>query len=391
MDFGFDVPNFMLIIDYMRDFYYWLKISQIGRLTLALFMMVFAFIMKSVFSFLIVKLLDFLLLKKFIYGQSKLLDEIRQPIEFVPVVVGVYFAITVLDIPPKLVFYTRNLLKSLYIFNITWIVYSFVNPLAVFLKRTHLDSKKTVILAWGVRISKFIIFIVGLSALLENWGVKVSTLIASLGLVGMAVALGAQDMFKNIISGIAIISEKRFNVGDIVKVDNADSPIEGIVETIGFRSTMMRKFDGSPLFVPNTTLADAAVINFSSRLYRRIEWGINLEYRTTADQLRYIRQEIENYLYESGDFVKPPASILQVRVDKFTHSSIEMMVYCFVGTNVWADWLRIKEDLVLQIKEIVEKAGASFAFPSTSVYVEKVNEKLVPRTLSKGLSKKIKK
>ncbi len=389
-NFNFGIPDFSLLFDYVLNFYFWLQMSNIGRIAIALFIMLFAFIVKDFFSFLMVKFLNFLVLKKITYGQEKSLKEIGQPIEFIPVVIGVYFALTVLRIPSSFVFYTRNLLKSLYIFNITWLIYSFISPVAAIFKKTHLDNTKTVIITWTVRIIKFLIFIIGASALLENWGVKVSTLIASLGLVGMAVALGAQDMFKNIISGMAIISEKRFNIGDIIRIEDPDNPIEGIVENIGFRSTMIRKFDRAPLFVPNSTVSDAAVVNFSSRKYRRIEWYISLEYRTTAAQLRYIRQEIERYLIENDDFVKPPESIMQVRIDKIGKYAIDLMVYCFANTNVWADWLRIKEDLVIKIKEVVEEAGANFAYSSTSLYVEKVDNNIVSRNLPDKLKDKIK-
>ncbi|MGN0929528.1 MAG: mechanosensitive ion channel family protein [Alphaproteobacteria bacterium] len=388
--FNFGMPDVSLILDYISNFYYWLQMTNVGRFVIALFIMLIAFIVKDFFSFLMVKLLNFLILKKITYGQEKSLREIGQPIEFIPIVVGVYFAISVLKIPHSLVFYTRNLLKSLYIFNITWLIYSFISPVAAIFRKTHLDNTKTVVITWSVRILKFLVFIIGASALLENWGVKVSTLIASLGLVGMAVALGAQDMFKNIISGMAIISEKRFNIGDIIKIEDVDNPIEGIVENIGFRSTMIRKFDRAPLFVPNSTLSDAAVINFSSRKYRRIEWYIALEYRTTSNQLRYIRQEIEKYLIDNNDFVKPPESIMQVRIDKISPSSIDLLVYCFANTNVWADWLKIKEDLVLKIKEVVEEANANFAYPSTSIYVEKVDNKIMPKRLPNNLIDKIK-
>ena len=95
-------------------------------------------------------------------------------------------------------------------------------------------------------------------------------------------------------------------------------------------------------------------------------------------------------MIENNDFVKPPESIMQVRIDKIGTSSIDLMVYCFSKTNVWADWLRIKEDLVIKIKEIVEEAGANFAYSSTSIYVEKVDNKIVPRRLPDNLMDKIK-
>ena len=139
------------------------------------------------------------------------------------------------------------------------------------------------------------------------------------------------------------------------------------------------------MFVPNSTLSVAAVINFSSRMYRRIEWTIRLEYRTSSNQLRYITQEIKRYLFENENFVKPPESISQVRLDKFGENSIELLIYCFTNTNVWAEWLKIKEDFIIKIKEIVERAGAGFALPSNSIYVEQVEHNLKKRELPKEL------
>jgi len=198
------------------------------------------------------------------------------------------------------------------------------------------------------------------------WGIKIGPIIAGLGLVGVAVALGAQDLFKNLISGILVLVEKRFKVGDWIIVENI---IEGIVESIGFRSTVIRKFDKSIAIIPNFHFAENAVINISATTNRGISWIITLQYSTTVEQLKKIRDEIEKYITTNKDY---KTSIgYAVRVDKFSDSSIDMFVRCFTVTNKWIEWLSIKERLVIAIKEIVEKNNASFAFPSQSIYVEK--------------------
>ncbi|MDW7680691.1 MAG: mechanosensitive ion channel, partial [bacterium] len=129
----------------------------------------------------------------------------------------------------------------------------------------------------------------------------------------------------------------------------------------------------APVFVPNSKLSDNAVINFSAMTFRRIYWVIGVEYRTTVDQLRIIRDGIENFILESKDFVIPPEAPTFVRIDKFSDSSIDIMVYCFTRTTVWGDWLKIKEALAYHIKQTVEGAGAAFAFPSRSIYLETVS------------------
>ena len=134
--FNFDFENSLFFSLYLKNFYYWLKMSDVGRLFSASLILLFAVLVRHIFSFFVVKTLNFFVIKKIAYGQEKFLREIAKPIEFIPIVCGVYFAITVLKIPSSLVYYTRNLLTSLYIFTITWLIYSFVNPIAFIFRKS---------------------------------------------------------------------------------------------------------------------------------------------------------------------------------------------------------------------------------------------------------------
>jgi len=122
--------------------------------------------------------------------------------------------------------------------------------------------------------------------------------------------------------------------------------------------------------VPNATLADTAVINFSEMTHRRIYWKIGVLYDTTAEQLREVRDGIEAYIHGDEAFADPSDVATFVRIDSFNDSSIDIMIYCFTKTTVWGEWLVVKEALAYRIKEIVEGAGTGFAFPSRSLYVE---------------------
>ena len=120
-----------------------------------------------------------------------------------------------------------------------------------------------------------------------------------MGLFSVAVALGAQDLFKNLISGILIIGENRFQPGDRIEVTGE---LHGIVETIGFRSTVIRSFDTAPMIIPNKDLSDVKVVNHGKMLNRRINWKINLTYSTTVEQLEKIRTEIKEYILANKNF-----------------------------------------------------------------------------------------
>ena len=332
-----------------------------------LILFVFVFF-RSIFTSLVMSRLRAVVKKSSNQIDDEVLDAFKEPIKFIPIVVGVYIASTYIDLNETLQIFADNFNRSLITILIFWLLYKLIDPLSYFAHK-FTDVLTSDLVDWGIRILKFAIFFIGAAAVLELWGIKVGPILAGLGLLSVAIALGAQDLFKNLISGILILLEKRFKNGDWIKVENI---VEGTVENIGFRSTVVRQFDSSPVMVPNFNFAENAVTNFSNMQNRRIYWTIGLEYKTNLDQLRKIRDEIEDYLKESGNFVSESEQATFVRIDKFSDSSIDILVYCFAKTKVWGDWLKVKEELAYQIKNIVENNNAGFAFPSQTIYYENI-------------------
>jgi len=287
------------------------------------------------------------------------------PARFFPIVIGFFIASYYLEFSPESQSFIDNVNKSLITILIFWLIHQFIQPVTYLLGGLEKLLTKELI-GWVVKALKILIFILGAAAVLELWGIKIGPIIAGLGLFGVAVALGAQDLFKNLISGILVLVEKRFKVGDWIIVEGI---IEGIVERIGFRSTVVRKFDKSLAIIPNFQFAENAVINISETTNWIISWVITLQYNTTVEQLKKIRDEIEKYVTTHKDFKTSLGHA--VRVDKFSDSSIDMYIRCFTVTDDWDNWLAVKERLAIEIKQIVEKNNASFAFPSQSIYVEK--------------------
>ena len=287
------------------------------------------------------------------------------PARFLPIVLGVFFASYYMSFSDESKTFIDNINRTLITILIFWIIHQIIEPISYIL--SGLDRILTrELIGWIIKSLKILIFILGAAAVLELWGIKIGPIIAGLGLFGVAVALGAQDLFKNLISGILVLVEKRFKMGDWILVEGI---IEGIVERIGFRSTVIRKFDKSLAIIPNFQFAENAVINVSQTTNWIISWVINLQYDTTVEQLKTIRNEIEDYIVKNEDYKQELG--YAVRVDKFSDSSIDMYIRCFTKTDDWDEWLVVKERLAISIKQIVEKNGASFAFPSQSIYVEK--------------------
>ncbi|MDC0353192.1 mechanosensitive ion channel family protein [Candidatus Pelagibacter sp.] len=287
------------------------------------------------------------------------------PARFLPIVLGFFIASYYMTFSAEGREVVDTINRTLITILIFWVIHQIIEPISYIL--SGLDKLLTrELIGWIIKSLKILIFILGLAAVLELWGIKIGPIIAGLGLFGVAVALGAQDLFKNLISGILVLVEKRFKIGDWILVEGI---IEGTVENIGFRSTSVRKFDKSLAIIPNFQFAENAVVNVSETSNWRIRWIITLQYDSTIEQLKKVREEIENYINNSNDFDKSAG--VAVRIEKFSDSSIDILVRCFTDSNSWSNSLEVKERLAIEIKQIVEKNGASFAFPSQSIYIEK--------------------
>lgn len=340
---------------------------DIGSILTALAIFAGFMIVRGLFSKYVVYRLHKMTEKTKTGVDDKIIDALAPPIKFIPVILGFFFAVQYLSPEGDVEFFFARVMRSLIAFTIFWAIYRAALPMAHGFKKLERLLTRAM-LDWLFKVLRVLIVFIGAAVVLEIWGIEVGPLLAGLGLFGAAVALGAQDLFKNLIGGLTIIAEKRFHPGEWIRVDGV---VEGIVEDIGFRSTKVRRFDKAPVDVPNSALSDAVVTNFSRMTNRRIYWTIGVTYSTTTEQLKIIRDEIMDYLAQTDTFAQPPDVPQFVRVDAFGASSIDIMIYCFTNTTDWGEWLEIKEEFAFKIKEIVEdKAGTGFAFPSQSVYLE---------------------
>ena len=322
-------------------------------------------VFRGIISKVIIKKLEIISKKTTNKLDDTFVSSLIGPARFLPIVIGFFIASYYMSFSLEGREIVDTINRTLITILIFWIIHQIIEPVSYVLSGLdQLLSRE--LIGWIIKSIKILIFILGLAAVLELWGIKIGPIIAGLGLFGVAVALGAQDLFKNLISGILVLVEKRFKIGDWISVDGV---IEGTVEKIGFRSTSIRKFDKSLAIIPNFQFAENAVTNVSETSNWRIRWTITLQYNTTVDQLKKIRDDIEAYINKSEDFNQSLG--VAVRIEKFSDSSIDLLVRCFTKSGSWNDWLEVKEKLAIEIKQIVEGNKASFAFPSQSIYIEK--------------------
>ncbi|PPR70895.1 MAG: Low conductance mechanosensitive channel YnaI [Alphaproteobacteria bacterium MarineAlpha3_Bin4] len=339
---------------------------DIARIGIAILVFALFLLLRGLLTRFVLDWLKMLAKRTRSHLDDEIIAALREPIRLIPVALGAFFAFEHLALEDTFKNIGDNIVRSLIAFVIFWGFWRVVQPASRGLRQLERVFTQELV-DWLVKAVKVAVVLVGAATILQIWGIQVGPIIAGAGLFGVAVALGAQDLFKNLISGILILGEKRFRKGDYILVEDT---VEGVVESIGFRSTVVRRLDQAPVLVPNAKLSDTAVTNFSGRTHRRISWLIGVEYRTTIEQLRQIRNAIEKYIVDSDNFANPSEISTYVHIDSFNDSSIDIMIYCFTKTTVWGEFLKVKEDLAYRIKEIIESAGAEFAFPSQSVYVE---------------------
>lgn len=215
---------------------------------------------------------------------------------------------------------------------------------------------------------KLIVLIFGIFIILGSvFGVNVGTLVAGLGIGGLAVALAAKESLENLFGSITIFLDKPFVVGDMVTV----AGITGVIERVGFRSTRIRTLEKSYVTLPNKKMVDSELDNLSLRTFRRAHFTVGLTYSTSIEQMKAVVQDIQEYIDSHPNTNQDGV----VRFKNFGDSSLDIMVVYFVDTMDWATYLDVKQEINYKIMEIVQRHGASFAFPSRSIYMEGETQK----------------
>ena len=331
----------------------------------ALLVFGFFLLLRKVFTRIIMDFLIFIAGKTETPVDDRIIEALKEPIRFAFVVIGVHLFFMLIFKENHLI---KLILESLIIITIFWAILSIVDSLKGMLyhysdANDHLSKEMS---AFIVRIIKVVVFAIGLSSILYTWGINVTALIASLGLGGLAFALAAKDAASNLFGSIALLMDRSIKVGEWVKIGSA----EGVVEDVGMRTTKIRSFQKSLITVPNQVVANSPIENFSRRGIRRIKMRIGLTYNTNSEQIKNIANDIRGML-KAHPGISQKDTIL-VNFDTFGDSALNIFIYAFAKTSVWASYLETLEDINLQIMRIVEKNGSAFAFPSQSVYVESI-------------------
>jgi MscS family membrane protein len=282
--------------------------------------------------------------------------------------VGLFVAGTApLGLPVPAQSFIRDSAQVLLVVALTWLGVRALDVAAWTMERRFGGSADTTLLTVipvGRRVAKVCVVLIGGLAALQNVGVNVLSIIAGLGIAGIAVALAAQKTFENFFGTLSILIDQPVRRGDFCRFGDK----LGTVEDIGLRSTRVRTLDRTIVTIPNADFSALQIENFGSRDRIRFVAMLGLRYETSADQLRHVLIGLKRLLVAHARVLPDPA---RIRFVGFGAYSLDLEVFAYVDTPNWDEFLAIREDLMLQIIEVVEASGTGFAFPSQTLYVAK--------------------
>lgn len=214
---------------------------------------------------------------------------------------------------------------------------------------------------------RFLLIVLAVVIIIEEWGYNVNGLIAGLGVGGLAVALAAQDTLSNLFGFSMIVGDRPFVEGEYIDSDVA----KGTVEQVGLRSTRIRQTDQALVTVPNNKLANTSIINWSRLTKRRMNAIIGLSYETDSNALRSLLHHLRDML-QNRALVETDSVV--VIFTNFSENSLDILVRCYILLTDWAEFHLEQEQIFLEIMDIVEEMGLSIAFPSRTLYLEPLPE-----------------
>ncbi len=312
---------------------------------------------------------------------AELIEHLKKPVVFLVFILIIYASFLALKSPPAFeehpVFIMllkggKVFFHMLFVIGVVWLIFRIADFIALGLSRNaneeeELNKVYSQAIPFVRDLAKvFLTLTASVFVFGVVFGFNVTSLVAGLGIGGLAIAFAAQETLANLLASFTIFLDKPFRVGDFIQVGE----ILGVVENIGFRSTRIRTLEKSYLSVPNKKLVDSTVDNLTLRTYRRSRFDLGLTYQTSVEQLKAIVADIKQHLDDHPNTTNDAV----VGFHEFGDSSLNIVINYFVDTMDWASYIKIKEGINFAIIEIVEKHGSSIAYPTRTLHMHQDNK-----------------
>ena len=296
--------------------------------------------------------------------------DVMRPLGLMVLAVVWWLGLMLLGLPENVMLILLVAVKFLTVLSAVWTAYRLVDLIAAYMiikaekSKSKLDD---VLVPLILRSLKVFVTIIGSVFIADNMNINISSLLAGLGLGGLAFALAAKDLIQNLFGSVMVLLDRTYHVGDWVVIDD----IEGTVERISFRSTKLRTFYNSIITLPNSRMITASVDNMGERRFRRMKCMLGLAYDTRPEMIEAfcegVRELVRLHPYMRKDY-------FHVYFNGFSASSLDVLVYVFWRTPDWSTELRERHRFLLDIHRLALRLGVEFAFPTQTLHLHQEGE-----------------
>jgi MscS family membrane protein len=343
----------------------WLGV-EIWQYLAVLIWLLIGMILRKIFEFVLDNYIRRITKRTKFTWDDDLLDSVERPSGFIFLMGFFLITYTNLQLSVTVNMYLSAILEIAISAGFVWLFYNladvFAKYLTVITSKTDntLDDQLVPLIRKTLR---FFIVVMGVILILQNNGYNVASLIAGLGIGGLAVALAAKDTLANFFGSITIFVDKPFRIGDWIKV----AGVEGTVEEVGFRTTRIRTFYNSLVSVPNSNIATTDIDNLGMRRYRRFKSVLNLTYSTSPEQMEAFVEGIKGIVKANKHFRQ---DYYEVHFNSMGAHSLDVLVYVFFDVPDWSTELQQRHNFLIEILRLAEEVGVEFAFPTQTVHVD---------------------
>lgn len=344
---------------------------ELGGLTLWQYIALFFWILiglviRSVTIFLLDKYALRLTMKTSTRWDDLVIKEADKPISFVIMTLFYLITYTNLMLPVTVNFFLRSAFEVALLASLIWLLYGMINVLSEYLASVTAKTESTLdeqLVPLLRKTLKIFVVVIGVLFILQNKGINVTSVLAGLGIGGLAVALAARDTLANFFGSITIFADRPFRIGDWIKIGD----MEGVVEEVGFRTTRVRTFYNSLVSVPNARVADSSIDNLGMRQFRRILTRLNLTYSTTPVQMEAFVEGLKAIVQANPHTRK---DFFEIHFNDFGSHSLDVLFYVFLKVPSWSDELQQRHNIFLEILKMAKEVGVEFAFPTQTLHID---------------------
>lgn len=344
----------------------WLRMEQVVSTLIAIGILLLFWLFRKVFSKYIFTIILKISKKAPNSFFSNVLLSFEKPFQWLVTIIGFYIAAGYFPYFNQKNLLFLDLIRSSIVILIGWGFYNLSGATSNLFSNlnTRFNIKiDDILVPFLSKTLRFVIIAVTVSVVAQVFGYNVNTFVAGLGIGGLAFAFAAKESLANLFGGIVLITEKPFTIGDWIYTPS----VEGTVEDISFRSTKIRTFGQALVTVPNATLANEAITNWSKMGKRRISFNLQVTYDTQKDSLENSISRIRQMLHSHPDIHQ---ETVFVTFDEYKVNGMDLMFYFFTKTTDWGKYLEVKEDVNFKIMDILRDENVTFALPNSKLIVE---------------------